>query len=182
MSFTTVFIICPFPSVKRNIFFPHMLLAADIWELYLHFKRRKVKYTAGWQALSKPFEECFQCSHASWASQINLYSPPKAHLNKPITISFVHGTLTCTTNPTHFAYTDILNVFVLIFLLSFVFMSLLDSFGNQYSGLNLPVLETSRQKSLSLVHFPFEPGIAHIFVGDTAEEFWWQHESDLVHL
>lgn len=46
-------------------------------------------------------------------------------------------------------------------------MSSLYSFGNQYSGLNLAVLEISRQKSLSSL--PFEPGVAHTYVGDTEE-------------
>lgn len=81
---------------------------------YLHFKRREVKYTAGQQALATHFEECFQCSHASWPSQMNLYSPPKAHLNKHIAIPFEHATLPCTTKPRHFAHTDILNISIVI--------------------------------------------------------------------
>lgn len=50
-------------------------------------------------------------------------------------------------------------------------MSSLDSFGNQYSGLNLTGLESNRQISLSSIHYPLELAIAHIYVGDTAEEF-----------
>lgn len=128
--------------------------------------------TAGQQALSAHFEESFPCSRARCPSRMNPSSPPKAHLNKHITIPFEHAALTGTTQPRHFAYMDTLNIFVLLFQLSFVFMSSLDSFGNRYSGLNLVVLEISRQKSLPSVHFPFEAGIAHVDVGDSAEEFW----------
>lgn len=118
-------------SLGENKYFlsMHSISSRYLRVFYLHFKRHEVKGTAGHQAL---LEECFQCSHASWPSQMGLYSPPKAHLNEYITIPFGCVTLTCTANPTHFVNTDTLNIFILIFQLSFVFMSSLDTSENQY--------------------------------------------------
>lgn len=111
MSLITVFLICAFPSVKINIFFPHIPLAVDIWEFLIYIlKDVKSNTQQGSKHSIHTLKSVFSLHRLAGLHQRISAAPPNACLSKLIPIPFQHAIMKCTTNPTHFVYRDVLNV------------------------------------------------------------------------